>query len=79
MDDPIPRKTRIVDNDMDLAIAKLGGLLDQVLNVVCISDVAHDGDGAAWTSAVDGVDDVVCFFWRVLYQYQYTTEITKFL
>lgn len=69
MDDPIPRKPRVVDNDMDLPIAKLSGLLDQSLDVVGISDVARHGDGASWTSAVDGVDDVVRFFWRV---YQHT-------
>lgn len=40
VDYAVPGKTRVVDNDMDLASAKLRGLLDQIVNVLIAQDVA---------------------------------------
>lgn len=40
MDNTIPCETCIVDNDMDLALAKLGSLLDQGLEVGVVEHIA---------------------------------------
>lgn len=64
MNNSIPRKSRIVDNDMDLAISELGRLGYECLEIFNIRYIACDGDGAAWLCAVDGIRYRICFFWR---------------
>lgn len=63
MDDTVPGVASIVDNDVDLAVAKLGGLLDEVVNVVLVEDVASDSDGLA-AVPVDPISDVGAFLYR---------------
>lgn len=64
MNNSIPRESRIVDDDMDLAITELSRFGYQCLDVFGIRHIAHDGDGAACLCAVDGVRYRVCLVWR---------------
>lgn len=66
MNNPIPRKPRIIDNDMDLPIPELGGLGDEVLDIPIIKNIADDSEGAPGGSGVDGVGDCGGFFCRLL-------------
>lgn len=54
MNDSIPCKSRVVHDDVDFPIAKLGCLLDQHINVVLVHDVANDSDSTAWQGGIDG-------------------------
>ena len=45
MDDTIPGEAGIVDDDMNLAIPKFSGLLDQFPDMVVIKHIASHGDG----------------------------------
>lgn len=56
VDNSVPGETSVVDDDVDLAIAKLGSLLHQGLEVVLIQDVASDSNSAA-TGLVDRLCD----------------------
>jgi hypothetical protein len=56
VDDAVPCVARVVDNDVDLAVAKLRCLLNQGLDVCIVEDVAGDCDGAA-AVLLDLVDD----------------------
>lgn len=62
MNNPIPGKPGIINDDMDLAIPELSRLLHQVRDVVRIRDIADDGQSAAGLGGVDGVCDGVGFF-----------------
>lgn len=57
MNNAIPSKPSIVHDDMDLAITKGSRLIDQLLQVSVIQDVARDRDGAIRLSGVDLVGD----------------------
>lgn len=59
MDDAVPRKPSIVDNDMDLPVPKLRGLLHDSFQIRVVLDVADDGEGAAGGGIVDGLHDAV--------------------
>lgn len=59
MNDAVPCKSRIVHNDMDLAVAKIRRLLDQRLDVFIVQDVADHGQCASCAS-VGGIDVVGC-------------------
>ena len=56
VNDAVPRVAGIVDNDVDLAVAKLGGATDQRGNVVAVQHITSDGDGLA-TRRGDSVGD----------------------
>jgi hypothetical protein len=43
----IPGEAGVVDNDVNLAVAKLCGLLDKIGKVCVVKDVAGDSDGLA--------------------------------
>jgi len=45
VNDTVPCESGVVDNNMDLAIAKLCRLLYQLLNVLSAEHVTRDGDG----------------------------------
>jgi hypothetical protein len=47
VNDTVPCVARIVDDDVDLAVAKLRSLLDERLDVRIVEDVASNCDGAA--------------------------------
>jgi hypothetical protein len=64
MNNSIPRKPRIVDNDMNLSISELDRLGYQCFEILGIRHVACDGDGAARFYAVDGIRYRVWFFWK---------------
>lgn len=44
MDDCIPGETCVVHDDVDLALSKLGGLLDELLDVIILQQVARHGN-----------------------------------
>lgn len=54
VDHTVPRITGVVDDDMNLAVSELGGLLDQHFDVVGIGHVAGDRKGTAGAGVVDG-------------------------
>jgi hypothetical protein len=55
VDYTVPCVARIVDDDVDLAVAEFGGLLDERLDVGVVEDVAADCDGLA-AILLDAVD-----------------------
>jgi hypothetical protein len=62
----IPREPGIVHDNVDLAVAELGGFFYEVGYIVAVEDVADDGEGAAGFCGVDCVGDGVgfrCFFY----------------
>ena len=44
MDDAVPSISSIVDNDVDLAVAKLCCLLDQLVDVVIVEHISRNGN-----------------------------------
>lgn len=62
----IPSVARIVHNDVDLAIAEISCLLDQLVNVRITQHIAWNGDRAA-TGGVDVVGDFLCLGWKRRY------------
>lgn len=64
MNNPVPCKPGIVDDNMDLAVAELGCLVDESLDVLVVENVSDDCNGAAGLGAVDGVDYAVCFLYN---------------
>ena len=58
MDDAVPGVPGVVDDDIDLAIAKLGGALDEGINVVCLEDISRDSNGLA-AIGLDALSDSV--------------------
>ena len=63
MDHSVPGEAGIVDDDMDFAVAKFGGFLDEVLVVSWVDDVAGDGDGGA-AGIIDGIGDGLSLGWK---------------
>lgn len=57
----IPGEPGIVDDNVDFAIAELGGFLYQFGDIVAIEDIANDGEGTAGLGGVDRVGDGVGF------------------
>lgn len=53
----VPGVAGVVDDDVQLAAAELGGLLDEALEVVVVEHVTHDRQGAA-AVGVDLVGDL---------------------
>ena len=47
VDHAVPRVARVVDDDVDLAVAEVGGFLDERLDVRVVEYVAGDRDGRA--------------------------------
>lgn len=47
VDDAVPSVAGVVDDDVDLSIAKVGGALDESVYIVCLEDVSRDSDGLA--------------------------------
>lgn len=64
MNNPVPCKSGIVNDNMDLAVPELSGLVDERLDVLVVEDVSNDRNGAAGLGAVDGVDYAVCFLYN---------------
>lgn len=58
VNDAVPGIPGVVDDDIDLAITKLGGALDESVYVVCLENVAGDGDSLA-TIGLDALSDGV--------------------
>jgi len=50
VNDTVKGKACIVDNNVDLAIAKLGGFVDKLLEVIVLEKVAGDSQGLAAAS-----------------------------
>ena len=67
MNNPVPRKPSIIDNNMDLPTPKLRRLLDQLRDVRVVEHVAGDGQRAVGRCAVDGGGYCVC----LVYYYSY--------
>jgi hypothetical protein len=61
VDHTVPSVTCIIDDDVDLAVAELCGLLDERVEVFVVEHVAWGGNGFA-TALVDGVGDALCLF-----------------
>lgn len=66
MNHPIPGKPRIIHEDMDLPVAEVRRLGDEILDIGVVEDIAYDGEGASCASGVDGVGDGGGFFCGVL-------------
>lgn len=62
MDHAVPREAGVVNDDVDLAIAELGGFLDELVYVGVDEDVAGDCDRAA-AGLVDLAGYVRGFVW----------------
>ena len=58
----IPCEPGIVHDNVDFAIAELGGFFNQLGEVVAIEDIADDGEGTASFCGVDRVSDGVGLF-----------------
>lgn len=61
MDHSVPGIACVVDDDVDLAVAEVCGLLDEGLEVFVVEHVAWGGERLA-AVLVDGVGDGLCFF-----------------
>ena len=60
VDHAVPGVACVVDDDVDLAVAELCGLLDERLEVFVVEHVAWGGECLA-AVLVDGVGDGFCF------------------
>lgn len=63
VDDAVPGKPGIIDDDVNLAVAEIRSALDKLGDVCWAQDVADDGEGAAGFGGVDCVGDGVGFFY----------------
>lgn len=61
MDHAVPGVAGVVDDDVDLAVAKFCSLLDEGFEVFVVEHVAWGSDGLA-AALVDGVGDALCLF-----------------
>jgi hypothetical protein len=52
VEDGIPGESGIVDNDVDLAVAEFGSLLDELWDVGVVEEITWNGNGRA-TGGVD--------------------------
>lgn len=69
MNNTIPGEPSIVNDDVDFAIAELGGFLHQFGYVVAVEDIPDDGEGTTGLGGVDCVGDgvgFVCLFVRYI-------------
>lgn len=66
VDDAVVGVARRGHEDVDLAVAKLGGLGNEVLDVCWVKDIAWNGDGLAAVLA-DGLYYLVAFLYGVSY------------
>ena len=67
MNNAIPHEPGIIHDNVNLAVAELGGFLYEVGYIVAVEDVADDGEGSAGLCSVDSVGDGVgfrCFFFN---------------
>lgn len=55
----VPSEPGIIDDDVDLTIAKIGSPFDKVIDIVSIKDIPDDSEGTAGFRRVDGVCDCV--------------------
>lgn len=79
VNDAIPCKSGVVDDDVNLAVAELGGFLDQIVDIVAVEDIADDGKGTAGFRRVNGVGDSVGLFWLVVrYKEKNQSEIVSY-
>ena len=62
MDHTIPCVPGVVDDDVDLAIAKVGGCFDELGKVGRVGHVAGDGDGAVRVRVIDCFGDFIPLF-----------------
>ena len=60
VDHAIPGVACVVDDDVDLAVAEVCGLLDQRIDVFVVEHVSGDSECLA-AALVDGICDVLCF------------------
>lgn len=56
MNNAVPCKSGIVNDNMDLAVPEFSGLVDESLDVFVVENISDDCNGAAGLGAVDGVD-----------------------
>lgn len=61
MNNTIPCKPGIVDDDMNLAISELSRFLHQFGDIISIEDIADDSEGTAGLRRVDGISDGIRF------------------
>ena len=64
VDHAIPGVACVVDDDVNLAVAEVCGLLDERFEVFVVEHVTWCGDCLA-ARLVDGVGDGLCFFWTI--------------
>jgi hypothetical protein len=57
VDDTVPGKSSIVNNDMDLSVSKFSCLLYHSLQVCAVLNVTGNRDGSSRRSIVDGLGD----------------------
>ena len=62
VDHAVPRVAGVVDDDVDLAVAEVGGRFDELGEVGRVGHVAGDGDGAVRVRLVDGFGDLIALF-----------------
>lgn len=60
MNNPIPRKPRIIHNNMKLPIPKLGRLLHQPLDIPIVEYIPDNRNGLSAVRG-DGLCDCICF------------------
>lgn len=65
MDHAVPGVACVVDDNVDLAVAEVCGLLDERVDVLVVEHVSGDSEGLA-AALVDGVCDVLCFGYGVV-------------
>ena len=68
VDHAVPRETRVVDEDVDLAIAEVCRRFDEAFNVARVKDVTWDGDGAVGGGVVYRLGYSFALVWRILGQ-----------
>lgn len=62
MNNSIPGKPRIINNNMNLPLPKLRRLLHQLGDILAIRDIADDGKSTTRLDGVDRVRDGIGFF-----------------
>ena len=65
MDHAVPGVACVVDDDVDLAVAEVCGLLDERVDVFVVEHVSGDSECLA-AALVDGICDVLCFICGVV-------------
>lgn len=57
MNNAIPSKAGIINNNVNLATTKLSSFLNKLLHILRIQNIAHNGQSAAGPGSIDGVSD----------------------